>query len=153
MGSQGLSSTHSSVAPSNHHLLRSQALFIEELAWTTSLCLLKFALIILYGHVFVSNTGNRKRRAVQIAAALAVFILLTGSITYYFTECTPLEATWKAAAHGTCQSPRAGWLGTSIANLITDFIIFSVPLVFFVDLQMSLHNKITAGIQLFVGAR
>ena len=50
------------------------------------------------------------------------------------------------------QKPRAGWLGTGIANLITDVVIFSVAVVWVVDLQMSLHNKITVNIQLFIGA-
>ncbi|KAL8703457.1 MAG: hypothetical protein Q9201_003362 [Fulgogasparrea decipioides] len=51
-----------------------------------------------------------------------------------------------------CVSPRAGWLGTGIANLITDVIIFSVPVLWVADLQMSLHNMITVSIQLFIGA-
>ena len=132
-------------------LISLQALFVEELAWTTALCLLKFALIILYGRIFVTNTGRRYARFIQIAACAAVAGLLIGSITYYLTECTPLRAAWTPNL-GHCSKQRAGWLGTGIANLITDVVIFSVPVVWVADLQMSLHKKITVSIQLFIGA-
>lgn len=131
--------------------VRWQALFIEELSWTTSLCLLKFAIIILYGRIFVSNTGRRYARFIQLAAYAAVAGLLIGSITYYLTQCKPLRAAWTPGL-GHCAKPRAGWLGTGIANLVTDVFIFSVPVVWVADLQMSLHNKLTVSIQLFVGA-
>ncbi|KAL9602506.1 MAG: hypothetical protein Q9219_001801 [cf. Caloplaca sp. 3 TL-2023] len=128
-----------------------QALFVEELAWTTSLCLLKFALIILYGRIFVSGTGRKNAWLIQITAFAAVGGLLIGSITYYLAACKPLPAAWTPNL-GHCAKQRAGWLGTGISNLITDVIIFSVPIVWVVDLQMSLHNKITVSIQLFIGA-
>ena len=124
---------------------------VEELAWTTSLCLLKFALIILYGRIFVSNTGKRHARLIQIIAAAAVFGLLIGSITNYLTECAPVQASWTPNL-GNCKNQRAGWLGAGIANLITDVVIFSVPFVWLLDLKMSVHNKVTVGIQLFIGA-
>lgn len=84
-------------------------------------------------------------------AFAAVGGLLIGSITYYLTECKPLRASWTPNL-GHCAKQRAGWLGTGIANLITDVIIFSVPIVWVLDLQMSLHNKIVVSLQLFIGA-
>ncbi|KAL8709765.1 MAG: hypothetical protein Q9220_005551 [cf. Caloplaca sp. 1 TL-2023] len=128
-----------------------KALFVEELAWTTSLCLLKFALIILYGRIFVSGTGRKNAFWIQMLAFTAVGGLLIGSIVYYLTECKPLPAAWTPHL-GHCAKQRAGWLGTGIANLITDVVIFSLPIVWVMDLQMSLHNKITVSIQLFIGA-
>jgi len=127
-----------------------KALFVEELAWTISLCLLKFALIILYGRIFMSNTGMKNARSIQKIAFTAVSGLLIGSIVYYLTQCKPLRAAWTPKL-GRYRPPRAGWLGTGIANLITDVVIFSVPVVWLADLRMSLHNKITVGIQLFLG--
>ena len=130
-----------------------QALFVEELAWTTSLCLLKFALIILYGRIFIDGTGKKYARVIYWTAHAAVGCLFVGSIAYYLGQCKPLPAAWTPGLPGgKCAPPRAGWFGTGIANLITDVIIFSVPVVWLTDLQMHLHNKITAGIQLFVGA-
>ncbi|KAL8687002.1 MAG: hypothetical protein Q9218_006705, partial [Villophora microphyllina] len=120
------------------------------MAWTASLCLLKFALIILYGRIFVSGTGRRHAIWIQSAAFTAVGGLLMGSIIYYLTACTPVSASWTGL--GKCKAPQAGWLGTGISNLITDVIIFSVPIVWVVDLQMSLHNKIVVSTQLFIGA-
>ncbi|KAL8711792.1 MAG: hypothetical protein Q9225_007058 [Loekoesia sp. 1 TL-2023] len=128
-----------------------KALFVEELGWTTSLCLLKFALIILYGRIFVCGSGRKKALVIQIIAFAAVGGLLIGSITYYLTECKPLPAAWTPNL-GHCAKQRAGWLGTGIANLITDVIIFSVPIVWVLDLKMSLHNKIVVSLQLFIGA-
>lgn len=90
-------------------------------------------------------------RLIQVIAFAAVSGLLIGSITYYLTECKPLAAAWTPKL-GNCRNQRQGWLGTGIANLITDVVIFSVPVVWLADLKMSLHNKITVGIQLFVGA-
>lgn len=101
----------------------------------------------------MSGTGRKNAALIQIGAFIAVGGLLMGSIIYYLTQCTPIAAAWTVGlAGGHCAKPRAGWLGTGIANLITDVIIFSVPVVWVVDLQMSLHNKITVSIQLFVGA-
>ncbi|KAL8661299.1 MAG: hypothetical protein Q9202_005724 [Teloschistes flavicans] len=128
-----------------------KSLFVEEISWTTSLCLLKFALIILYGRIFVSGTGRRNGLWIQFAAFTAVGGLLVGSITYYLTACVPVRASWTPGI-GHCKKPQAGWLGTGIANLVTDVIIFSVPVVWVADLQMSLHNKIVVSVQLFIGA-
>ncbi|KAI4200490.1 MAG: hypothetical protein LQ350_003860 [Teloschistes chrysophthalmus] len=135
-----------------------KSLFVEEISWTTSLCLLKFALIILYGRIFVSGntTGHHNRRNnnriyIQLAAFIAVGGLLVGSITYYLTACVPIRASWTTGV-GHCKKPQAGWLGTGIANLITDVIIFSVPVVWVADLQMSLHDKLVVSAQLFIGA-
>ena len=101
----------------------------------------------------MSGTGRKNAALIQIGGFIAVGGLLMGSIIYYLTQCTPIAAAWTVGlAGGHCAKPRAGWLGTGIANLITDVIIFSVPVVWVVDLQMSLHNKITVSIQLFVGA-
>ncbi|KAI4181551.1 MAG: hypothetical protein L6R41_006558 [Letrouitia leprolyta] len=86
-----------------------------------------------------------------MVAFAAVGGLLIGSITYYLSACTPLAASWTPGL-GHCAKQRDGWLGTGIANLITDVIIFSVPVIWVADLQMSLHNKITVSIQLFIGA-
>ncbi len=99
----------------------------------------------------MSGTGRKNALLIQITAFAAVGGLLIGSIAYYLTQCTPLRAAWTPGL-GHCAAPRAGWLGTGIANLITDVIIFSVPIVWVVDLQMSLHNKIVVSIQLFIGA-
>ncbi|KAI4099880.1 MAG: hypothetical protein L6R37_005787 [Teloschistes peruensis] len=129
-----------------------KSLFVEEISWTTSLCLLKFALIILYGRIFVSGTGRRNGRLwIKSAAFAAVGGLLIGSITYYLTACVPVRASWTPGI-GHCKKPQAGWLGTGIANLITDVIIFSVPVVWVADLQMSLHDKLVVSAQLFIGA-
>lgn len=99
----------------------------------------------------MTNTGRKYAQLIQIAAFAAVGGLLIGSIIYYLTECKPLAASWTPHL-GHCAKQRSGWLGTGIANLITDFIIFSVPVVWVADLQMSLHRKIVVSIQLFIGA-
>ena len=112
---------------------------------------IRFALIILYRRIFVTNTGRRYARLIQKGAFVAVGGLLLGSITYYFSQCKPPPAAWTPGL-GHCAPPRAGWLGTGIANLITDVITFSVPIVWVAGLQMSLHRKIVVSIQLFVGS-
>jgi len=99
----------------------------------------------------LSNTGRKYAQWIQRIAFAAVSGLLIASITYYLTACTPLAAAWTPNL-GHCLKQRAGWLGTSIANLITDVVIFSGPVMWLMELQMSLHNKITVGIQLFLGA-
>ena len=88
---------------------------------------------------------------IQKGAFVAVGGLLLGSITYYFSQCKPPPAAWTPGLSH-CAPPRAGWLGTGIANLITDVITFSVPIVWVASLQMSLHRKIVVSIQLFVGS-
>lgn len=101
----------------------------------------------------MAGTGRKNAVLIQIGAFIAVGGLLIGSIIYYLTQCTPLAAAWTVGLPGGhCAKPRAGWLGTGVANLITDVIIFSVPVVWVVDLQMSLHNKVTVSIQLFIGS-
>lgn len=99
----------------------------------------------------MTKTGKKFAKWVEIVALAAVAALLIASIIFYLTECKPLRAEWTPGI-GKCRDPSAGWLGGGIVNLITDVFIFGVPAIWLADMQMSLHNKITVGIQLFIGA-
>ncbi|KAL6712729.1 hypothetical protein ACLMJK_009667 [Lecanora helva] len=100
--------------------------------------------------VLVLNTGKSWKRIIRDIAYITVAGLFAGSISYYLLECKPCPAAWTPDL-GHCMNQRAGCFGTSIANLVTDVLGFSVPVVWLADLRMSLHSKITVGIQLFLG--
>jgi hypothetical protein len=58
-----------------------------------------------------------------------------------FISCIPLEAVWNPAVKGKCLGV-ANSLSNTIVHIVTDFVIFVLPLPVLLKLKMNLKRKI-----------
>ena len=72
-----------------------------------------------------------------------VAVYCTGSLLFFCLNCRPIQANWDHTIEDAkCGNQRAGWLGTGVANIITDVIILSLPMPSVWDLQLPTRTKV-----------
>ena len=107
------------------------------LFYTLSLAFTKMSILVLYLRILVHGymrIANYVVLAIVMACNIWVFISM-------LISCIPLAAVWNPAIKGTCLG-LAVTVGNSILHIITDFIIFVLPVPVLVKLKMTLKRKI-----------
>ena len=66
----------------------------------------------------------------------------TGTTIYFLANCRPFEANWDMRYQNACNDPHAGWIGTGIANIVTDGMVLAVPMHKVWRLQLPSRTKI-----------
>ena len=107
--------------------------------YAVSLGLTKTSIVLLYRSILPpgpSRTANY---------ILLVFVIACNifAVIINFVTCIPLRALWDEGVHGQCMGPEIG-LVMAILNIVTDFMIFTLPLPTIVQLRM--HWKKKAGL-------
>ncbi|KAK1753616.1 hypothetical protein QBC47DRAFT_415394 [Echria macrotheca] len=125
------------VSPENYsHWLFEQwyTLFL----YATSLGFTKLSILFLYMRILVHGTRMRLANYIVMGTVVAcnIWIFITS-----FINCIPLEATWDLSVQGKCLG-LASALGNSIIHILTDFIIFALPLPVVVSLRIHRKQKI-----------
>ena len=121
-----------------------KALFAAELSWTFSTSAIKISLLLLYIRVFPQKAF--RNTAYTLMGVVALYCI--GCIIFYVGNCQPIEANWIKPLPGSkCGNQQAGWLGTGIANIVTDVAILSLPMRSVYHLQLPRRTKLAvAGI-------
>lgn len=92
--------------------------------YTTALLFVKVSLLLLYLKIF---TYRRAGLACRFILGLAV-LGGTYGIVLSITNCIPIEASWDPdIKNAYCHSNDLWWINTAL-HVITDFMIWSVPL-------------------------
>jgi hypothetical protein len=102
-----------------------------------SLAFAKISILFLYMRIMTQGTqrtANYVVLAIVMACNIWVFI---GS----FIQCIPLQALWDPEVKGTCLGLGVT-LGNSIMHIITDFVIFALPLPTLAKLKLHKRQKI-----------
>ncbi|ENI04995.1 hypothetical protein COCC4DRAFT_40385 [Bipolaris maydis ATCC 48331] len=117
------------------------SIWLYRLNYIIDLCLVKTSILLFYNEIAASN----KRFHFGVRALL--FINVAGGIAMAFASifmCYPVADAWsfevfmggvkgKTARH--CYSPGPFWLSNAGYNLVTDVIIWTVPMAFLMNLQ------------------
>ena len=114
------------------------------LFYAVSLGLTKTSIVLLYRSILPpgpSRTANYILLALVIACNVFAVIM-------NFVTCIPLQALWDEDVQGRCMGPAIS-LVLAIGNIVTDFMIFTLPLPTIVRLKM--HWKKKAGLILVFG--
>ena len=115
-----------------------KSLFAAALSWTFSTSAIKVSLLLLYIRVF----PQRPFRYTAYGLMVVVALYCIGCVIFYVGNCRPIEANWIHGLPGsTCGNQQAGWLGTGIANIITDVAILSLPMRSVWHLQLPRRTK------------
>ncbi|KAK4143979.1 uncharacterized protein C8A04DRAFT_11901 [Dichotomopilus funicola] len=94
------------------------------LFYQISLCFAKFAILILYIHLF---TFKWARRAGQILFGIVAVSHLYMTLLA-FTACIPLYAYWDTTVTDKYCHPQALWWSATGLHMVTDFLIFILPM-------------------------
>ncbi|KAE8826843.1 hypothetical protein PTNB85_06752 [Pyrenophora teres f. teres] len=116
------------------------SIWLYRISHILDLCLIKTSILLFYHHIAASN-----RRFHYIIRTLLAIIIL-GGISMLFAcifMCYPVSDAWSFkifmggvrsySAH--CYNPRPFWLFNAVYNLVTDIIIWTLPILFFLNLQ------------------
>ncbi|CAO2647807.1 Nn.00g087290.m01.CDS01 [Neocucurbitaria sp. VM-36] len=120
-----------------------------RLSYILDLCLIKTSILLFYCHIAASN-----KRFHYVVRALLTIILLGGASMIFaaiFT-CYPISDAWSFEVfergfygiHATqCYNPGPFWLFNAAYNLVTDVLIWTLPIFFFLNLQtMALRRRL-----------
>lgn len=106
--------------------------------YNVATCVLKISILLQLRRIF-NNKLMQKLTLIGLifegAWALTLSILLP-------LICNPVSSFWDPNVQGTCLNELAIWYVMASVNLVTDFIIFSLPLPVIKSLQLPKRQKI-----------
>ncbi|KAF1836952.1 hypothetical protein BDW02DRAFT_492481 [Decorospora gaudefroyi] len=125
------------------------SIFLYRISYILDLCLIKTSILLFYHHIAASN-----KYLVYVVRILLGVIILGGisMIIAGILMCRPISDAWsfevfmggfygKPATQ--CYNPTPFWLFNATYNLITDVIIWSLPIAFIINLRsMPLRRRL-----------
>ncbi|KAH7380696.1 hypothetical protein BKA66DRAFT_128348 [Pyrenochaeta sp. MPI-SDFR-AT-0127] len=123
--------------------------WMYRVSYILDLCLIKTSILLFYDCIAASNTRFRY----LVRALLAIVLLGSASMIFaaVFT-CYPIADAWSFEVfergfygiHATqCYNPGPFWLANAGYNLVTDVMIWTLPIIFFLNLQtMPLRRRL-----------
>ncbi|CAG8951371.1 hypothetical protein HYFRA_00007283 [Hymenoscyphus fraxineus] len=106
---------------------------------TVTVSLVKISICLFYTRIFFTN-------AFAVASRTAIGIILTwmtATIMTFFLICAPLPFYWDhTIVGGKCGNQRAAFTTIGTVDLITDIIVFILPIPMIWRLQISKDNKV-----------
>jgi hypothetical protein len=101
-----------------------QTTFIKTLFYNLSLFLTKVSVLLLYLRVL--KTYNYLRKAIW-ATLVVVIVYNVWAVAMQLSTCVPLRKKWDRTVEGYCH-PLDVWWALTYIHIITDFIIFLLPI-------------------------
>jgi hypothetical protein len=109
------------------------------LFYNLSLWFTKVSILLLYLRVL--KTYDYTRKAIYITLGI-VIIYNTWALAMYFTMCIPLAKMWDASiTDGYCH-PRDVWWALTYIHIITDFMIFTLPIPVILSMTQPVLQKL-----------
>ncbi|KAF2028034.1 hypothetical protein EK21DRAFT_114237 [Setomelanomma holmii] len=124
-------------------------MWIYRISYILDLCLIKTSILLFYKYI----ASSRKSFHYLVQALLAIILLGSASmiVASVFT-CYPVSDAWSFTVfeggfygiHATqCYNPIPFWLANATYNLVTDVMIWILPIVFFLNLKtMKLRRRL-----------
>lgn len=100
--------------------------------------MVKLSILFFYLRVFI----NRKLRlAVKICMGFTL-VWSVGNIMQVFLICRPFRSSWDITVKGTCGNRQGSFIAIGAFNVVTDWIILTLPIPTVWKLQMPRSGKI-----------
>ncbi|PVH97217.1 hypothetical protein DM02DRAFT_481329, partial [Periconia macrospinosa] len=121
--------------------------YLSQIFYKSTITINKLAFLFLYLRIFAIKTFRR--------VCLTMIIIITASgIAFIFLtifQCKPVSKVWVKSQPGTCV--HLGWFRWTWAsfNLLTDILIFMIPMPVISRLHMSLSKKIGLAVVFVIG--
>ncbi|KAK4245699.1 hypothetical protein C7999DRAFT_16104 [Corynascus novoguineensis] len=111
--------------------------YFGTLCYNLSLCFTKLSILLLYLRVL---THEYIRKTTWVVIAI-VGIYNAWSVGMYLTMCIPLAKVWIGELEGRCH-PDTVWWALTYLHIITDFLIFIIPIPVVMTMTVPLRQKI-----------
>lgn len=106
------------------------------MCYNLTLCITKVSILLLYLRVL---THDYIRKVSWGALGFVVLYNVWG-FAMYLTICIPLEKMWNADLQGYCH-PFEVWWALTYLHIITDFMIFLIPIPVVVTMRIPVRQK------------
>ncbi|KAL2864973.1 uncharacterized protein BJX67DRAFT_359532 [Aspergillus lucknowensis] len=121
--------------------------FITGHLYNTALASIKLSILALYYRIFITETF---RKIVVAVATFVVLWLITIEISIFFI-CRPLQSFWNPRLAGNCLNVTAMIYYITTSNLVTDLVVFVLPLPVIIRLHITRKNKVALSILFSIG--
>ena len=111
--------------------------YFGTMCYNLSLCLTKVSILLLYLRVL---THEYIRKVSRWTLAFVV-VYNVWALGMYFTICIPLQKMWKPELEGYCHPFEVWWVLTYL-HIVTDFMIFLIPIPVVVTMTVPVRQKI-----------
>lgn len=114
-------------------------LFMVYMLYVTGLTLVKLSVLLFYVRVF------RTVQAYRVAFWIVGLIVVAWCVAQSFVAllaCIPIQSAWDSSIPGRCVSMEAASVGSSVTDILTDFILLVLPVPMVWNLQISFRRKI-----------
>lgn len=115
-----------------------KAFYASVVVYNVATCVVKMSILLQYRRIFTGSVMQKLTMAGLIfegAWALTLSILLP-------LVCNPVSNFWDPNVPGKCLNQLAIWYVMASINLVSDFVIFSMPLPVIKNLQLPKKQKI-----------
>ncbi|CZR51597.1 uncharacterized protein PAC_01474 [Phialocephala subalpina] len=110
-----------------------------EALYGITLCLIKSSIICFYFRIF----GKTKSFRISAFVVLAFIICWALSVVLEtFLLCRPVAYNWDTSIKGTCGDRNTVYVSAGALNVITDFMVMSLPIPHILSLQLKLKKKL-----------
>lgn len=106
--------------------------------YNVATCILKISILLQVRRIFQNPLMQKITffgLMFETAWAVTLSVLLP-------LVCTPVDAFWDTSVQGKCLNQLAIWYVMAAINLVTDFVVFSLPLPVVKSLQLPKRQKI-----------
>ncbi|KUI57320.1 hypothetical protein VP1G_04632 [Cytospora mali] len=114
-----------------------KSFYSSVITYNVAICVVKISIMIQYRRIF---TGDILQKLTLIMLIFESCWATTLSILLPLV-CTPVAAFWDKSVQGTCLDQLAIWYVMASINLVTDFVVFSIPLPVINSLQLPRKQK------------
>lgn len=115
-----------------------KAFYSSVVVYNVATCVVKISILLQYRRIFTGKVMQKLTMAALIfegAWAITLSILLP-------LVCHPVANFWDPTVEGSCLNQLAIWYVMASINLVSDFVIFSMPLPVIKNLQLPKKQKI-----------
>ncbi|KAI9776829.1 MAG: hypothetical protein M1816_005080 [Peltula sp. TS41687] len=125
--------------PTTYLVVLIKLLVVEQVLYGLTLGLVKCSICIVLIRIFIV-------RAFRVIALVVMSVCVAWTVMNVLVPlliCTPLSYNWdKDIPGGHCGNQKAVYMATGVSNIITEFMIFCLPLSMLWRLQIPMANKI-----------
>lgn len=124
--------------PKTAMLIGAQWLYITFVIYNGGLTTTKMALLAQYHRIIAVHDNMR-----IICLAVSLFVGIWCLIAFFWGafQCTPVAKIWDPSIPGTCFPTSVLWYSTAVGNIVTDVMVFILPLPIVARLNLPTRQK------------
>ncbi|KAF2272788.1 uncharacterized protein EI97DRAFT_196094 [Westerdykella ornata] len=120
-----------------------ELLNIQQAVYMPAILFTKLAILLQLVDIFVPTQLPKNSRWYSLYSLIASNVLFFTVLMFVeIFQCVPRQKIWNPTLHGRCIDINKTFIATGVINVIDDFIILIIPLVWTWKLQLRLKQKV-----------